>query len=149
MDGMLDLALAERNAGPACDAGNRIPTARYPVYATSLSQSVPDTAPSHTFVFEAERDTLFTDLSVQVFNDANGALLQNGTVSVTYCNVTYLLNSSTNVWQPCCQRKPLFLVGVRENKKMAITVNAAGVPAAGSATITVSLSGFQGSGCCG
>lgn len=150
MNGMLDLALQERNGGPACDAGNRIPTSRYPVYATSKTCEIAAGDTSCTVTFEAERDTLFTDLSVELWDitPEDGPIPRPGFIDVTYCNVTYLAHSYSRVWGVCCDRKPLFLVGVRDNKKLSITVS---LEEAGEndVAVIVSLSGFQGNGCCG
>lgn len=145
MDGLAALALAERNAGPACDAGNRIPTSRYPVYSETLQGVIAIGQTEVTLTFEAERDTLFTDLSVEGTDDFAS---DGGYVDVTYCNVTYLKNSRSENWKTCCQRKPLFVVGVRDNKKLSFTVRL-GTAAVAASTIFVTVSGFQGSGCCG
>lgn len=144
-DGMTAFALAERDGG-YCDSGNRIPTGRYPLYAESESVTIPAGELCADFDFEAQRDLLLTDLSIS-------AELADGTavcarVSTEYCNTKYLVSSNIRVWGYCCQRKPIFLVGVREDKHLTFQVCLCQANEA-DVIVTVSLSGFQGSGCCG
>jgi hypothetical protein len=143
--GIMNYALAERG-GAACEAGERIPTGRYPVWSTTKVQSIAIGDTTSEFTFEAERDFLYTDMSVAV-ELADGTAVR-AFVSVSYCNTTYMSNSSTRAWAYCCQRKPVFLVGHRENKTLRITV---ALQAANAAEVfaEVTLSGFQGNGCCG
>jgi hypothetical protein len=137
--GMVDNVLSDRGDGGQCNMP-RIPTGRYPAYSTTIAGTF-DASGNATFEFEAERDVLFIGMSVT----ADDGVPLGATVSMTYCNTKYLINSSARAWAVCCDRKPIFLVGVRENKKLEFTVNG-GTPD-GSARIT--LHGFQGNGCCG
>lgn len=139
------MALAERDGG-SCDAGSRIPTGRWPLYATSFDRNVAAGETEAEFEFEAERDTTFTDMSVSA--ELEDGTTVAATISVEYCNVKYLESSNIRTWQYCCQRKPIFLVGVRENKKLKLTVRL-GEANAETVVLTLSLSGFQGNGCCG
>jgi hypothetical protein len=144
-DGFYGAALAERDGG-ACDAGNRIPTARFPVWSHTEVAQIAIGAAQANLDFEAERDYLYTDMSVT-------AQLADGTavpafVSVDYCHTTYMQTSDIRNWAPCCQRKPLFLVGQRENKRLRVTVDL-GAAALAATDVAVTLSGFQGTGCCG
>jgi len=145
VDNLGNVLFAERDGG-MCDAGSRIPTSRFPVWSTSQVESIAIGATEATFEFEAERDFLYTDMSVAV--ELSDGTSVNAFVTVSYCNTTYMSSSDARQWAYCCQRKPLFLVGHRENKTLRIavalqTANAAEVFA------RVTLSGFQGNGCCG
>lgn len=140
-----DQALADRES--SCNVP-RIPTGRFPVYATTLRSTVAIGDTQASFEFEAERDTLFTTLSVEV-----GALdlAEPGRMiglSAEYCNTKYMQRSDVRQWAGCCDRKPVFLVGVRENKRLTFTVDLPS-PAVAADEIRISLSGFQGNGCCG
>lgn len=132
-----DVALKDRGDGANCNA-NRIPTGAFPVYATTLRGTV-DASGNATLEFPAERDTLFTTLSAYASDGSAFSL------SATYCNTKYLVNSSSLQWVYCCQRKPIFLVGVRDTKRLKFTISGG----TADAEIRVSLSGFQGNGCCG
>lgn len=145
MDGLTGVALAERDGG-MCDAGNRIPTGRYPVYSQSVVADIAIGDSQAVLDFEAERDYLWTDMSITA-ELADGSSVA-AFVSVDYCHTTYMQDSDIRVWAPCCQRKPLFLVGQRENKRLRITVNL-GTVAAAATSVVATLSGFQGNGCCG
>lgn len=134
--GMANVALVDR--GGNCMLP-RIPTGRYPHYSTTLFTTL-DAAGNGTIEFKAERDTLFIGMSATV----DDAVPHSSTISAEYCNTKYLVRQSTRVWARCCDRKPIFLVGVSDNKRMVFTVNG-GTPA-GNASIT--LWGFQGNGCC-
>lgn len=134
---MLDHALADREQ--TCNMP-RIPTGRYPAFSTTLAV-VLNAAGEGSIVFEAERDMLFIGMSASVPDAAP----LSASISMTYCNTKMLVSSSARTWAVCCDRKPPFLVGVRENKKLEFFITG-GTPA-GTATIT--LHGFQGSGCCG
>lgn len=136
-----------------CDYRDRIPTHKWPIYSRTLDASnsaggeIPAGATvSAPLVFEAERDTLFTDLSIRVTDDANAAL--EADVSLTYCNVTFIEHTDTSEYDYCCARKPIFLVGVRENKRLKFIVTLQAVAPAGGANISLTMTGFQGVGCC-
>lgn len=133
-------ALADRGDGGQCNMP-RIPTGRYPAYAQSISATF-DANGNATIEFEAERDYLFTDLSIEASTAADLGTMR---VNAEYCNTKYLVNNSALIWLTCCERKPVFLVGVRENKRLVFTFTGG----TAEATVTVSLEGFQGSGCCG
>lgn len=135
MNGIMDAGLADRGDGGACGMP-RIPTGRFPAYSTSRVVTF-DANGEAVVEFQAERDTLFTTLStppgVDYFLDAS------------YCNTKYLVHSSSRVWAQCCERKPVFLVGVRDNKVLRIKLSG-GTP---DEQTIITLSGFQGNGCCG
>lgn len=138
MNGIMDAGLADR--GDACNLV-KIPTGRYPLFSTT-KEAIFDANGNAEIDFEAERDYLFTELTVEgVPAVADGLLL----VNAEYCNTRYLENSSARNWAACCNRKPFFLVGVRENKtlKFRVTGGLEDDP------VQVTLAGFQGSGCCG
>lgn len=137
--GMVNNALADRGDGGVCNMP-RIPTGRYPAYSTTLVITL-DASGNGSGTFEAERDMLFIGMSV----DVPDAAPQSASVSMNYCNTKYLVNSSARTWERCCDRKPIFLVGVRENKKLEFSITG-GTP---EGTATITLHGFQGNGCCG
>lgn len=136
---MANVALSDRGDGGACNMP-RIPTGRFPAFSTTLRATL-DANGEATMILEAERDLLLIGMSATI---ADAAPATAG-ISVTYCNTRYLVNSDRRQWTVCCDRKPVFLVGVRENKKLEIRVT--GGTAAGAASVT--LHGFQGNGCCG
>lgn len=128
----------------------RIPTSRWPLYSTSLTQDIAAGATENgqPLQFEAERDTTFTDLSILIVDVATGSPV-DGAVSIEYCNTDIVDDQDVSEWTPCCQRKPIFLLGVRENKKLRINVRTyAAVPALATYQVVATLSGFQGTGCC-
>lgn len=140
----VDIALKDR----ICDATARIPTSRWPLYSTTLSETTPDAQVDPvTLTFEAERDTLLTDLSIRVIDTVTGLAL-DATVDIEYCNTVYARESRVSQWRACCQRKPVFLVGVRENKRLKFVITLAITPSVNPVQIEVSVSGFQGDGCC-
>jgi hypothetical protein len=130
---VLGNALADRGDGGQCNMP-RIPTGRYPFFSRTL-KVVLDANGYADVDLEAERDLLIIGLSVR------GAAF----IDATYCNTKYLDHSATIAWGPCCERKPVFLVGVRENKELHFHLSG-GTPAA---TARITVYGFQGSGCCG
>lgn len=146
--GELDLAaLALKDR--ACDATNRIPTARWPLYSTTLVDSFAALAPAGTtkvLEFEAERDVLLTDLSIRVYDSVAGTALA-ASVSLESCNTTIIDGTDVGEFGVCCARKPFFLAGVRENKKLKFSITLAR-PAVAITNIELSLTGFQGDGCC-
>ena len=148
----LDLALTGGGeGGPGCDAGSRLPTNRFPQYSKTLKATLVAGETTAQLTFEAERDTLLTDLSIEIFSSVSplGPSV-DGKVSVEYCNVTYADGTDIKELKPCCQRKPLFIVGVRENKKLRFDVELyTAVVAETTATVIVTVSGVQGQGCCG
>jgi len=137
--GIMNNALADRGDGGQCNMP-RIPTGRYPAFSTTI-RGVLDANGNVNVNFDAERDMLFIGLSVTMADAAP----RSGTVSMTYCNTKYLVNSSRAAWSICCDRKPIFLVGVRENKRLEFTLNG-GTPAG---AFKITMHGFQGNGCCG
>jgi len=137
--GMMDAALADRGDGGQCNMP-RIPTGRYPAYSTTLRADVEADGTAH-LEFEAERDVLFIGMSVTAPAEAG----TTSTVSMTYCNTKYLVASSSLAWSICCDRKPVFLVGVRENKKLEFDIEGADP----DESVKITLHGFQGAGCCG
>jgi len=142
MNDLTNLALKDR----LCDATDRIPTSRWPFFSTTLKGQIAIGDTSIPLTFEAERDTLLTDLSILV-GGAVDDLVREASVDIEYCNVAYAENTDVAEWAYCCARKPIFLVGVRENKrlKFVITLEAAQLEAV---NVEVTISGFQGDGCC-
>lgn len=138
-----DLALKDR----ICDATARIPTSRWPFYSESKNAAI--VAGATVFpdiVFEAERDELLTDLSIIVEDDAANPLAAH--VSIEYCNTDYAVETDVLEFAYCCDRKPIFLVGLKENKKLKIRIELEAVAPVGGAITLVTVSGFQGDGCC-
>jgi len=119
----------------------RIPTGRYPAYAQSLTATFGADGIA-TIEFEADRDYLFTDMSVEASSAGSLGAMR---VNAEYCNTKLLVNNSALIWLTCCQRKPVFLLGVRDTKKLTFRMTG-GTP---DDTVTISLEGFQGNGCCG
>jgi hypothetical protein len=118
----------------------RIPSGRYPAYSTTRT-AVFDANGNATIEVEAERDLLFTTLTVVDPTIAGDNAVR---FDATYCNTTYILHGDPRVWGRCCDRKPVFLVGVRENKSLFFKFSG-GTP---DSLASVTLSGFQGNGCC-
>lgn len=141
VDDIAALALKER----ICDATDRIPTARWPFFSTTLRGTIGIGAVTTTLTFEAERDTLLHDLSIAVAEDDDIALA--ATVSIEYCNVQYAESTSVAEWAYCCDGKPIFLVGVKENKKLRFVVTLAAAQDE-VVNVEVTISGYQGNGCC-
>jgi hypothetical protein len=135
------LALKDR----ICDATDRIPTSRWPFYSTTIEGDIPAADTENVFTFEAERDTLFTDLCISVQSGDPLADIE-ADISIEYCNVQYADHTDVQEFSCCCQRKLIFLVGVRENKRLRFTINTAALALPKHVRIT--LSGFQGDGCC-
>lgn len=137
-NGIANNALMDRGDGGACMP--RIPTGRYPAFSTTLRATL-DANGNADVEFEAERDMLFIGLSIE----GPDATLEQMGVNLTYCNTKYLVNVVAKTFRVCCDRKPVFLVGVREDKRLAFELR--GGVAADEVGIT--LHGFQGNGCCG
>lgn len=138
----VNLALKER----ICDATDRIPTSRWPFYSESIRGEIPELGTTLSLFFEAERDTLLTDLTIMVTNDADANLAAS--VSIEYCNTQYAESTDIAEFAPCCSRKPIFLMGVRENKRLRFDIVLEAAAPVGGANISVTVSGFQGDGCC-
>lgn len=133
--------------GSGCDAGNRIPTGKFPLYSTTLEGRIPEGETEIELVFEAERDTLATDLTVELYSGPG--VRAEGAFSVTYCNTELSADTDTRDFRACCQRKPIWLLGVRESKRLKFRVRAYAAPVPGeSHLVLITLSGFQGNGCC-
>lgn len=142
---LMNLALRER----VCDASDRIPTNKWPFYSTTLKAVIAegDTATDENdLVFTAQRDTLFTDLSVQVSDEDDAGL--EADISLEYCNVDLIEHTDVEEYFYCCARKPLFIVGVKENKSLHFSVELLAAAPSGGAFVSVTLSGYQGIGCC-
>ena len=133
-------ALADRGDGGQCNMP-RIPTGRYPFFSQTL-RAVVAADGTATLTLEAERDYLFIGLSVSSSDPDDNA---GAFVDAEYCNTKYLVHSAIRQWLPCCERKPVVLIGVRDNKKLVFRISGA----TAAATIRVTLHGFQGAGCCG
>jgi len=130
----------------ACDLTDRLPVPAWPFYATTITQTIAIGDTSSEFVFEAERDTTFTDLSISVTQTDTPDTEIPASVSITYCGIAIAISTNVREFGYCCARKPIFLVGVPEGKKLKLTVT---IPAnAEEVTVEVTLSGYQGNGCC-
>lgn len=116
----------------------RVPTGRFPNYSVTRCATF-DANGNAEIEIEAERDLLFYDLYV----DAGSPLTER--MTVTYCGTTYVLHGDTRVWGLCCSGKPVFFVGVRENKSLFFRFTG-GTP---DDQTCITLAGFQGNGCCG
>jgi hypothetical protein len=136
-----ELALKDR----VCDATQRIPDARWPLYSTTLEATVAQGGTTAVLTFEAERDTLFTDMSISAIDDGDTI---EGRVSVEYCDTVIADNTDIGEYAYCCQRKPIFLQEVKENKRMKFFITLDTAATSATTKVTVSLSGFQGDGCC-
>lgn len=136
-NGIMDRGLADRDG--ACNAV-RIPTGRYPLYSRSQEATFGADGTAE-IEFEAERDLLITELTMVAGVDAGAIVLADA----SYCNTKYLENSSVRNWAVCCDSRPFWLVGIRENKSLVFRFT--GGTADG--TIRVTVAGFQGNGCCG
>lgn len=136
---MVNNFLSDRGDGGVCSMV-RIPTGTFPFYSTTLRGTL-DANGNATVSFKAERDMLFIGLSA----DADDAAPASATISAEYCNTKILVRSAIEQWKACCERKPIFLQGVADNKTLEFTING-GTPA-GDYKIT--LHGLQGKGCCG
>jgi hypothetical protein len=119
----------------------RIPTNEYPEYSTTLVATF-DANGVAEFSLDADRDLLLTDLFLgeEIASDSVELIR----INATYCNTKYLINSTWRQWQRCCNSRPDFLVGVRENKSLDFRVTG-GTP---DETIALTVAGFQGNGCC-
>lgn len=142
---LLNTALEDRPQG-ACGV-ERLPTGRFPVYGTTLRKTILAGATFVEFQFDAQVDTLFTHMTYNLPQAAIGAVGQQS-ISAEYCNTKYLKGSSYRNWVACCPRKPIFLVGVSEDKSLSFRVDFEN-PAEADAEVRLSLAGFQGNGCCG
>lgn len=142
MDEITDQMLRDR----ICDASDRIPTSKWPFYGTTLKATIAEGDTEATLEFVADRDTTFTDLSVTVTDEDDVNLGAN--IDNEYCNVDYIEHAFVEDYGVCCQRKPIYLVGVKENKRLVFTVTLLAAAPAGGAFVEISLSGWQGSGCC-
>jgi len=140
---MENMLFAEQNAS-ACSA-KRLPTSRWPVYSTTLRAVIPAGQTSAEVSFEAERDTVFTNLSVSGYVGDAPAL--GPVVSAKYCNTVILDGVLWNVFSTCCLHKPLFIQEVRNKKELKFTVTL-GAPIGTDSEIKISLQGLQGAGCC-
>lgn len=118
-----------------------IPSPRYPVYSTTVRAVVPIGETTATVSFVAERDTLVTGLST-------GELDEAVTFNAEYCRTVVARNALVGAFGACCSRKPIFLIGVRENKRLTFEVNFLS-PVIAETIVEFTLSGFQGGGCCG
>lgn len=140
---LVELALRER--APVCGIDG-LPVPMWPFYAETMTQTIVIGGTSSEFVFEAERDTTFTDLSISVTQTDTPDTEIPATVSITYCGVAIAISTNVREFGYCCSRKPIFSVGVPEGKKLKLTVT---IPAnAEEVTVEVTLSGYQGNGCC-
>lgn len=143
MTDVAEIALKDR----ICDATDRIPTSRWPFYAQSLEATILEAATTATLTLEAERDLLLTDLSIEVKNIVAGTD-HAAQVTIEYCNITYADHTDVGEWKTCCARKPIFLMGVRENKRLRFDIVLATAAPVGGVKVTLSVAGWQGDGCC-
>lgn len=135
--------LAAPAAGPCCGnmgGGGDLVGEDYPPYSTTLEVTT-DAAGDADVVYEAERDTLFTDLIVDMTGVVGGA---DGSLDAEYCNTLYLQGSSLQVWDAAVFNHGVFICGVAENKKLKFHIRGGG-----NAQIhRITLTGVQGNGCC-
>lgn len=139
MNGIMDPGAVLKDREDACNLV-RIPTGRYPLFSTTKYGTF-NAAGVAEFVIEAESDLLIAELTVDGAFRAGSLIL----VDAEYCNTKYLEHSSRRNWSPCCDRKPFFLVGVRENKKITFRLTGG----TDGDAVNITIAGFQGSGCCG
>lgn len=135
--GIMNNMLTER--GGTCTQV-RIPTGAYPVYSETIG-GVLDAAGNATIAFEAQRDTLFVGLDAEI----SDAAPLTARISATVCNTKIMVRSAARQWVRCCDRKPIFLVGVPEDKELEFQITG-GTP---GGDFALTLHGFQGKGCCG
>lgn len=135
------------SGGVGCDAGNRLPKSKWPPFSTTVRASLTSLASSAEVPFTAERDVLFSDSSIEIYDAAGNR--RSGRFSLNYCNIDLAVNTDISEYRSCCQRKPIFLVGVRENKTLRLEVSADdAIPEGQVWTVEVTYSGVQGNGCC-
>jgi len=116
----------------------RPPGPRYPAYSETFG-GVFDANGNASHDLHAERDLLLSGLSIDSESEAGSVR-----VSATYCGVLVLDHVSMRTFPVCCDRKPIFLVGVKEGKDLRFTLS--GGTAADDWSISVH--GIQGNGCC-
>lgn len=134
---------AEQDA-KSCSA-KRLPRFKFPVYNTTLEVVIPAGATEVEKEFEAERDTVFTSLSVG--GDTGDVPNLGPRISATYCNTVILDDVFWYIFKSCCLRKPIFLQEVRNKKQLKFTVRLP-APIGTEQVVKISLQGFQGVGCC-
>lgn len=137
-----DILLKER----ICDYTDRIPTSKWPFYSQSKLELIAAGASVATVDFQAERDILLTDLSIAAQDDAGLDL--EAVVDIEYCDTVYARATDVREFTYCCDRKPIFLLGWKENKHLKFVVTLAAVAPVGGAFVLVTVSGWQGNGCC-
>jgi hypothetical protein len=116
----------------------------YPPYSTTLVV-VTDAAGNADVEFEAQRDTLITDLIINTSLEVGPPLLSCGPlVKAEYCNTAIVDDSSASIWDLARFHHGTFVAGVAENKKLAISLRGGD----NVTTYLVTLTGVQGAGCC-
>lgn len=133
-------------SAPGCPTTG-LPVTAYQPYIVALRGVMLLGETETTLVFEAERDTVFTDLSVGLIGNGAVPIPPGSSHSIEYCNTILAEDTDNTEFNPCCQRKPFFFSAVRENKRLKIVVRAY-TPVTVDTMVLVGLSGFQGSGCC-
>lgn len=145
------VAALNPTAPRTCDASSRIPTNRFPVFSTTVEGQIAVgdfEVPAPGLSFEAERDVLLSDLSARVVDSVTHADVP-ALITIEYCDTTYVDGVDVQQYGFCCDRKPGFLVGVRENKRIRFTVRTIAAVAVNPANVELTLNGMQGNGCCG
>lgn len=128
-----------------CDM-DRIPTARWPLYSETKDATILATKTDAEVEFLAQRDVLFSTLSVLV-QDSTGAVVP-ATVYLEYCNTDLIDGTDAEAFGYCCGRKPAVLLGLREDKRVKIRVVLDDADAEHNTNVEVTLTGYQGDGCC-
>ena len=127
----------QERAGQNCGLP-RPPGPAFPAYSETFG-GVFDANGNASHDLHAERDLLLYGLSIDSESSAGSVR-----VSATYCGVLVLNHVSMRTFPACCDRKPIFLVGVKEGKDLRFTLS--GGDAGDDWAITVY--GIQGNGCC-
>jgi len=131
-----------------CNAQDRIPGPAFPFYSETRKCTIALNGTSCSLDFEADRDLLLTDMSIAVENAVDGTNVA-AFVDIEYCNTVLAQHTFVQEFDYCCARKPIFLLGVKEGKHLRTTITLAAPAGADGVNVEVTLSGFQGNGCCG
>jgi len=139
-----EVALKDR----VCDATDRIPTNRWPFFSQTIETTTADAQVDPIeLTLEADRDLLLTTLSILVIDTVTGLAL-DALVDIEYCDTVWNRNNRVSQWRYCCDRKPVFLAGIKENKKLKFTITLEITPSVNPVHVEVTVSGMQGNGCC-
>lgn len=130
-----------------CDATDRIPQPAFPFFSETVEIIIPQGATGAQLVLDAQRDLLLSDLSMFAA-DADDDVQVAASIDIEYCDTVLARHVNLNTYDYCCSRKPLFVLGIKENKKLRIDVTLAAAAPAGGARVNATFSGMQGNGCC-